>query len=311
MSTPEEAKAVVRRWNEEGWSGGNYDLAYEIISPTMTVHGAGGQKIGMGPDALIGLIRTWRTAFPDGYMSIEDLVVEGDLVGVRNTWHGTHTAEFYGIPPSGNWVEVTSIGLDRVVDGQVVEGWGEMDMVGMMQQLGALPLVGPGAVSVGRSPAWSAPVAEGPGDEGDASFDPAEAKALLNRFIQALAAGDRAAAEALVAPDFVDDNPSWGTSDLDGALETAAQLRAAMPDLTVEVEEDTELAEAGRAESHSLYRGTHTGAELFGVAPSGNSLLWTQHDLVQVSGGLVTRRWVSADTLSFLQQLGALPSQGG
>ena len=306
MSTPEEAKAVVRRWNEEGWSQGNYDLAYEIISPDMTVHGAGGQKIGMGPDALIGLIRAWRTAFPDGYMSIEDLVVEGDLVGVRNSWHGTHTGEFYGIPASGKRVDVTSIGLDRVVDGQVVEGWGEMDMVGMMQQLGALPLVGPGAVSGGRSPAWSAPV-----DEGDDTTDPAEAKALLNGFIRALAAGDRSAAEALVGPDFVDDNPSWGSVDLDGAIAAAEQLRAALPDLQVEVEEDTELAEGGRAEAHSLYRGTHTGADLYGVVATGNSIVWTQHDLVQVSGGRVARRWVSADTLSFLQQLGALPSQGG
>jgi predicted ester cyclase len=306
VSTPEEAKAVVRRWNEEGWSQGKYDIAHEIISPSMTVHGAGGQKIGMGPDALIDLIRTWRTAFPDGYMTIEDLVVEGDLVGVRNSWHGTHTAEFYGIPPSGKWVDVTSIGLDRVVDGQVVEGWGEMDMVGMMQQLGALPLVGPGAVSSGASPAWSAPV-----DEGDAAIEPAEAKALLNSFIRALAAGDRAAAEAVVASGFVDDNPTWGTTDLDRALATADQLRAAMPDLEVEVEQDTELAEAGRAEAHSLYRGTHTGADLYGVAASGKAIVWTQHDLVQIAGGKIARRWVSADTLSFLQQLGALPSQGG
>ena len=306
MSTPEEAKAVVRRWNEEAWSGGNYDLAYEVISPDMTVHGAGGQKVGMGPDALIELIRTWRTAFPDGYMTIEDLIVEGDLVGVRNSWHGTQTAEFYGIPASGKRVDVTSIGLDRVVDGKVVEGWGEMDMVGMMQQLGAMPLVGPGAFSTGRSPAWTAPVGEdaGPGD-------PGAAKTALTGFIEALASGDRSAVEALVAPGFVDDNPSWGTVDLEGALETAASLRAAMPDLHVEIQRDTVLAEGGRAESHTLYRGTHTGAELFGVAPSGNQMVWTQHALVQVSDGRITRRWVSADTLSLLSQLGALPSAGG
>ena len=306
MSTPEEAKAVVRRWNEEAWSGGNYDLAYEIISPNMTVHGAGGQQVGMGPEGLIELIRTWRTAFPDGYMSIEDLIVEGDLVGVRNSWHGTHTAEFYGIPPTGKRVDVTSIGLDRVVDGKVVEGWGEMDMVGMMQQLGAMPLVGPGAVSTGRSAAWSAPV-----DEAAGTGDPGAAKAALTGFIEALARGDRSAAEALVAPGFVDDNPSWGTDDLDGALDTAASLRAAMPDLQFEIQQDTLLAEGGRAEAHTLYRGTHTGAELFGVAPSGKAVVWTQHDLVQVADGRITRRWVSADTLSFLTQLGALPSPGG
>lgn len=306
MSTPEEAKAIVQRWNEEAWSQGNYDLAYEIISPEMKVHGAGGQAVGMGPDGLIGLIRTWRTAFPDGYMSIEDLVVEGDLVGIRNSWHGTHTGDFYGIAATGTHVDVTSIGLDRVVDGKVVEGWGEMDMIGMMQQLGAMPLVGPGAVTSGRTPAWTAAV----GDM-DAAADPAEAKGLLVSLIQALAAADEAGAEAVVSADFVDDNPSWSSTDLAGAVRTAALLKAAMPDLSVAIEEDTTLAEGGRAEAHSLYRGTHTGADLYGIPASGNPIVWTQHDLVQVTGGRIVRRWVSADTLSFLTQLGALPAPGG
>src|SRR5438105_2902684 len=154
MSSPAEAKAIIRRWNEEGWSGGKYELAHEIISPNMTVHGAGGQAVGMGPDGLIDLIKTWRTAFPDGRMEIDDLIVEGDLVAIRNTWHGTQEAEFYGVAPSGKTVAVTSVGLDRVVDGKVTEGWGELDMVGMMQQMGALPMVGPGAVAAGRPAVW-------------------------------------------------------------------------------------------------------------------------------------------------------------
>ena len=128
MSTPEEAKEIIRRWNNEGWSGGKYDLAYEIISPNMQVHGAGGQAVGMGPDGLIDLIKTWRTSFPDGRMEIDDLIVEGDTVAIRNTWYGTQTDEFYGIPASGNSVAVTSVGIDRVQDGLVTEGWGELDM---------------------------------------------------------------------------------------------------------------------------------------------------------------------------------------
>ena len=68
----------------------------------------------MGPDGLIDLIKTWRTAFPDGRMEIDALIVEGDTVAIRNTWYGTQEAEFYGIPPSGKSVAVTSVGIDRV-----------------------------------------------------------------------------------------------------------------------------------------------------------------------------------------------------
>ena len=52
-----------------------------------------------------------------------------------------------------------------MIDGRVTEGWGELDMVGMMQAIDALPLVGPGAVAQGRSPEWG-PTRVGPGDPG-------------------------------------------------------------------------------------------------------------------------------------------------
>ena len=83
MSTSEDPKAVIRRWNDEGWSGGNYDLAHEIIAPVMTVHGAGGQSVGMGPEGLIDLItlvgyylalsriiETLRIPLPEGISSL-------------------------------------------------------------------------------------------------------------------------------------------------------------------------------------------------------------------------------------------------
>jgi steroid delta-isomerase-like uncharacterized protein len=141
MTTAEEEQnmAIIRRWNDEGWTGKNYEVAHELISPDMLVHGAGGQKVNMGPEGLIELIKTWHAAFPDGYMTIEDHFAEGDIVVIRNTWHGTHTGDFYGVPPSGKFIEITSIGIDRVEDGKVVEGWGELNMLGAMQQMGAIP----------------------------------------------------------------------------------------------------------------------------------------------------------------------------
>jgi predicted ester cyclase len=304
MSSPEEAKEVVRRWNDEGWSGGKYDLAYEIISPNMTVHGAGGQQIGMGPDALIDLIRTWRTAFPDGYMEIDDLIVEGDLVGIRNTWRGTHQAEFYGIPPSGNRVTVTSVGLDRVQDGKVVEGWGELDMVGMMQSLGAMPMTGPGAVASGQDASWGPTRSE----PGPAAASVADNKALLLRFIRALDGGDEGGVrEVADQSDFVEHNPVWGTSDLDSVLEQTRMLRRALPDLQVRVDEQNMVGEGDQVAAHSILTGTHTGDDLYGVPASGKPITWTHSEFVRIRDGKIVERWVSADTLTLFQQAGVLP----
>ena len=132
-------KAVIRLWLEEAWSKGNYDIAPEVISQNFMVHGAGGQSVRQGPDGVADLVRTWRTAFPDGKMTVDDLIAEGDKVVVRMTWTGTHTGDFYGIKPTGKKVVVSSIGVDRVQNGKITEGWGEVDMLGMMQQLGAMP----------------------------------------------------------------------------------------------------------------------------------------------------------------------------
>jgi predicted ester cyclase len=303
MSSPEEAKEIIRRWNNEGWSGGHYDLAHEIISPNMIVHGAGGQTVGMGPDGLIDLIRTWRAAFPDGRMEIDDIIVDGDTVAIRNTWYGTHEAEFYGVPPSGEKVAVTSVGIDRVTDGLVSEGWGELDMVGMMQQMGALPIVGPGAVASGQEPVWGPTASSGGGDG-----SPEANKELLVGLVAALAGADEAAARAIVADGFVDHSPCWGTRDLDSVLAAHAALKAAAPDVSFEVDRSNMVCEGDQVAGHSLVRGTHSGAPLFGVEPSGNELVWTHSDFVRIADGKVVERWSSTDMLTLFQQAGVLPS---
>lgn len=141
MST-EENKAVIRRWLEEGWTKGNLAVADELIYSNFIVHGAGGQAVSSGSEGVKQLVMAWRTGFPDGQMIIDDLFAEEDKVVIRMTWRGTHKGDFYGIAPTGKRVNVTSIGIDRVANGKIIEGWGEVNMLGMYQQLGAIPPIG-------------------------------------------------------------------------------------------------------------------------------------------------------------------------
>ena len=102
MGDAGDGREVIRRRNDEGWTAGNFDVAYELIAPTTTVHGAGGQTVGMGPDGFIGLLKAWRTGFPDGYMTIDDLLVDGEPGVIRNTWHGTHEGTSTAYRPAGH-----------------------------------------------------------------------------------------------------------------------------------------------------------------------------------------------------------------
>jgi predicted ester cyclase len=84
-------------------------------------------------------------AFPDMQVAIDDLLAEGDKVVTRWTARGKHEGAMMGIPPTGNDVTLTGITIDRYVDGKTVEHWENLDMLGMMQQLGVIPPPAQGA----------------------------------------------------------------------------------------------------------------------------------------------------------------------
>ena len=82
---------------------------------------------------------SFAEAFSDIPLTVADIVSEGETVAVRVAFRGTHRGEFQGIPPTGKGVAFTSIEVNPVVDGKVEEHWVELDLLGVMQQLGAIP----------------------------------------------------------------------------------------------------------------------------------------------------------------------------
>ena len=83
-----------------------------------------------------------RRAFPDYAGTNVEQIAEGEKVANRFVFLGTHLGEFEGVTPTGKRVEFVGHSIDRVVEGKIVESWVEVDMLGVMRQLGAEP--GPG-----------------------------------------------------------------------------------------------------------------------------------------------------------------------
>ena len=97
---------------------------------------------GLAPtkDGVLDMFRMYRAAFPDMQMNAEEVLVSGDRTVTRGTATGTHQGELMGMPPSGKHIEVKFIDIMQFNDAGVVrEHWGLMDMLSMMQQLGAIP----------------------------------------------------------------------------------------------------------------------------------------------------------------------------
>ena len=87
-------------------------------------------------------------------------------------------------------------------------------------------------------------------------------------------------------------------------LDVQRTLRAAMPDLRYELDTTCMVSEGDQIAGHSIVRGTHTGARLYGAEPSGTELVWTHSDFVRISGGRVVERWTATDMLTLFQQAG-------
>ena len=142
MST-EENKALVRRFVEEFWNEGNMAAADELMAIDAEIHMPTGEVVDL--DGLKSFAGMWRESFPDWHSTPEELIAEGDKVAERWTGRGTHQGELPGISPTGKRVEVPGSVFYRIVDGKIVEFRGQLDLMSLMQQLGAVPPPGQGA----------------------------------------------------------------------------------------------------------------------------------------------------------------------
>jgi len=143
MST-EQNKALLRRLMEEVFNRGNTGLIDELFAPDFVEHEELPPGIPAGSEGVKQMSTMFRSAFPDFKATIDDMIAEGDRVVLRSTWSGTHKGEFMGIAPTSKRVSFGVIDIVRIAGGKFVEHWGQMDSMGMMQQLGGIPAPGEG-----------------------------------------------------------------------------------------------------------------------------------------------------------------------
>lgn len=136
----EQNQALVGRFIDEIFNRGNLGAADELLAPDFIEHEELPPGVPRDREGVKMLSSMLRSAFPDLKASVEDIIAVGDKVVVRMTWSGTHRGEFMGVPATGKRVSIGVIDIIRVSGGKLVEHWGQMDSMGMMQQIGAIPV---------------------------------------------------------------------------------------------------------------------------------------------------------------------------
>jgi predicted ester cyclase len=129
---PEDSKALVRRWIDQGFNKRDLTVVDAIFIPEVIING---QRVGG-----LGLKKSmsrFLSAFPNLRVTITEIVAEGDKVVIWYSVQGTQTGEFDGIRATGKQVRWIGADLFRIMNGKIVECLFLDDSLGLLRQLGA------------------------------------------------------------------------------------------------------------------------------------------------------------------------------
>ena len=134
MSEAPDLAALARAWVDL-WETGDLGAFDALHSDDFVDRSAAGR-----PTDRAGFkagVVAMRAAFPDLRAWCEDVIVGADrgLVTVRWGASGTHRGAYLGFAPTGKTIAFRGIEIIRVVDGRVVERWGEWDGLDLVAQL--------------------------------------------------------------------------------------------------------------------------------------------------------------------------------
>ncbi|MEU3619076.1 ester cyclase [Streptomyces sp. NPDC006872] len=136
-ATAQANKRVMARFTSEFLPTGDPALAKKFISPDIVMHFGGTTQ--QGRDTYLGIVAANIKAFPDLKWTVEDMRAEGDTVAIRYTMTGTHEGPFAGVEGTGKKIHAESFAFYRLSHGKIVEERAQLDMLGILRQMGAIP----------------------------------------------------------------------------------------------------------------------------------------------------------------------------
>lgn len=120
----------------------NRTLGEELIAADAAFWVPGRSEPMRGLDGYMNIVGMMRSGFSDIQWSLEETIMEGDKVAARFTMRGTHDGTFFGVPATGRNIEVRAMNFYRLAEGKFVEEYGQPDLLGLLQQIGAMPVPG-------------------------------------------------------------------------------------------------------------------------------------------------------------------------
>lgn len=304
----ERNKAIVRRFKEAQGTQDEAAAMREVLAPNYKRWRGGVEHLAAnaqgqgfpGPGSYL------RGAFPDRTDSIEDVIADGDRVGMLFRLRGTQRGNFFGIAPTNKAIDIHELGIFRLADGKIVEAWFMADELGLLQQLGAkLP---PRQDGQRIAP----PLSDG-GTAADAMLAQLAAQpATAQQHNKLMVVRSKGAAPP--ASDRADNfrQTRVGFQHLRdyGNLKGVGTetITTALPDRRDRI--DDVLAESDTVWMRFRVAGTHAG-KLYGLAPTAKRIEVPEVGIMRFAAGKWSEAWYFADELGLLLQLGAVDTVMG
>jgi predicted ester cyclase len=244
---------------------------------------------GRGIDYIKQVFTRHKSGYPDLAHEIDGSIESGDgsAVALRIIHRATHLGvlpgPFGAIAPTGRSLEWRSADHVQAAGGLIVAWHAHFDRLGLLQQVGQLDHLAPGA-------------------------DTPQKESVRRVLTQAFEQGQVDVLDELLTADFVNHRTPPGISgDAAGLKQIIAMEHAGFPDLRYTVE--WELQEGPWLINVAMARATHQGT-IFGVAPSGRAVSWRQVHIFRMDGVRLAEHWGVSDLASLWTQIG-LVSPGG
>lgn len=297
-TTGEDNLATARRWFDEAINEGALDVIDEIVSPD-AVHNPAGFPDAPNPERIKEILGSVRRAFPDIHVTIEETLVDDEMVAMRWTGTGTHQDEHLGVAATGEPRAWSGIHIFRFACGLIVEVWNEVDN---LARLGMSPIVATAAEATPATVATAATPAACADDSEEANAE------VARQVFSVWATQDFAVYDDLLHPNILH---HWGYGQDTVGIERLAERQQAFfeafPDLehlVLAVIVDGDLVALRYTAT-----GTHTG-QFFDLAPSGIPVTMSGVNIFRIACGQVVETWSEFSGFELRQQVEGLVPAG-
>ena len=94
----------------------------------------------MGIEGFKDYYNNFLIRFSNISFTMVDVFGQGDKIVKHWNFKGTHTGDFFGIPATGNEVDIDGVTLVIMKDGKIAQEQDFMDNLSFYQQLGLIPV---------------------------------------------------------------------------------------------------------------------------------------------------------------------------